>query len=281
MVAVVGDLIQDIAVLLNEPIVNGGQVHARISLHRGGSAANVCSGLAAAGLRSRFYGRIGEDDVGQTLAAGLASEGVDVRARIAGSSCTVLCLVEPGGERSFVADAEHTVRRETIDVPVAELARADLLHVSGYWLFSGMELDWLHTVLGAQSHRRCLTVDLANVSRIDSYGPRNVRNLLSQLRPDVVFANHDEAESTDLLDDPPPTGLLVVTSGKEPTKALYQGEAVEVAVPAVENVVDTTGAGDAFVAGFLSAAVRGATVEGAVAVGHNEARQVIQVVGPR
>ena len=280
VVAVVGDLNEDIAVLLNGPVVDGGQVQARISRHRGGSAANVCAGLAAAGVKNRFYGRVGDDDVGRILAARLSAEGVDVRVRHCGSSSSLLCLVQPGGERSFVADAAHPPQRHSEDVPARELGEVDLLHVSGYWLLSGIDLDWLGTRRLTSSDRRCLTVDLASVSRVRSYGPGKVRNLLSALRPDIVFANHLEAGTIGLLESPPTDGLLVVTCGAVPTRVVCNGEAVEIPVPPVQKVVDTTGAGDAFVAGFLAAAVGGAEIAAAVAVGHESARRVIQVVGP-
>src|SRR5680860_574840 len=144
IVAVVGDLVQDVAVLLAGPIVANGQVDALISRHRGGSAANISSGLSSAGVRSRFYGRVGVDDLGRDLCEALAAEGVDVRARRSGSSCTVVCLVDPNGERSFVADtAAEGTGRSSADLPPADLGDLDAVHLSGYWLLSGVDLDGL------------------------------------------------------------------------------------------------------------------------------------------
>jgi sugar/nucleoside kinase (ribokinase family) len=162
---------------------------------------------------------------------------------------------------------------------LAELWDVDLLHLSGYWLFSGLELDVLASRKRTFHELCCLTVDLGSVSRIRSLGPCNVRRLLALLQPDVIFANHNEAEETQLLNLPPTDGLLVVTSGPDPTKLLFRGEILEVDVPPVKNIVDTTGSGDAFVAGFLAAALGGAGAEAATTVGHASARRVVQAAG--
>jgi sugar/nucleoside kinase (ribokinase family) len=277
VIAIVGDLVQDITALLSSPIVNSGQVDARISRHRGGSAANIAAVLAGAGARSRFYGRVGQDELGDLLVEELANEGVEVHARREGLSATVVCLVEPTGERSFVADTAADARgRHVTDVPLSALADVDVLHLSGYWILGGVDIEAL---VGSPALPRCLTVDLGNVSRVLARGRSQVRRLLDQLSPSVVFANSSEAAEAGLIDGPHADRLSVVTCGALPTLIVQGVTKIAVPVPTLSTVVDTTGAGDAFVGGFLAAAARGSNLVQAVHSGHADARKVIQAPG--
>ncbi|GAA1436087.1 hypothetical protein GCM10009616_35050 [Microlunatus lacustris] len=155
-----------------------------------------------------------------------------------------------------------------------EIAKLDLLHISGYWLLGGVELNGL-----TDQRSVCITVDLGNVSRVQACGGEFVRQTLMQLRPATVFANRAESDAAELLTHPHVAELYVITNGDAPTLLSTPTGSVLVPVPQLEHVVDTTGAGDAFAAGFLASSARGADAVQAVHIGHAAAREVIQRPG--
>jgi sugar/nucleoside kinase (ribokinase family) len=271
---VVGDLVQDITALLRAPIAPSAQVTARLIRSRGGSAANIAAHLQSQGVSSRFYGRVGADQLGDTLCRLLAERGVSVRARRFGSTGTVICLVEPDGQRSFVADTSTEEDRNLSDLPTPELVELDLLHLSGYWLLSGIDLYRLASPLNALHPRPCLTVDLGDVSCITARGSL-LLSTIELLKPAVVFANQIEAAEAGILDSLPVGTTYVVTAGGNASMVATPEGRTFIPVPPLESVRNTTGAGDAFIAGFLAAATRANPLEEAVKAGHSSARDVL------
>src|SRR5688572_17833675 len=106
MLCAVGDLVEDVVVLLDGPPARGTDTTARISRHRGGSAANVAVAAAAASRekRARFVGHVGADDLGDRLLAELAAAGVDLAVTRGGHTGSIVVLVDPDGERTMLTD---------------------------------------------------------------------------------------------------------------------------------------------------------------------------------
>ncbi|MGQ0823831.1 MAG: PfkB family carbohydrate kinase [Actinomycetota bacterium] len=134
LLCAIGDLLEDLVVTCAVPPIRGADVGARITRHRGGSAANVAAAVARVGGRARFVGRIGADEIGDRLLAELQALGVDCRTARGGRTGTVVAVVEPGGERTLYSDRGAAGDLEHCDE--RWLDDANVLHVPYYSLSS-------------------------------------------------------------------------------------------------------------------------------------------------
>ncbi len=126
------------------------------------------------------------------------------------------------------------------------------------------------------------SIDASSTGLIDAYGRDDFLTQLAELDPNVLFCNQDEAALLRVGSGHPfpGSGLTVIKAGKDPVQLVEPaGATTEVSVPIVEDVADTTGAGDAFAAGFLVAAIEGATPIEAAARGVGLATTVLRTPG--
>ncbi len=253
-----GDLVEDVVVWLDEPLAIGTDAAGSIIRTRGGSAANVASAAARLGqVGVRYLGCLGSDSTGDGLIAGLEGAGVDVRVQRRGRTGTILVLVEPGGERSMVPDRGSNLLLETVDE--SWLDGLSVLHVPAYG-FCGEPLatSVLDALRRARERGIATSIDASSVGALRGFGRGPIRALLADLAPDHLLANAEEAAFLG-VEDPGylPGTTVVVKHGAQPTVAWTDGRRLEVPVPPVSEVRDTTGAGDAFAAGYLSAVIAG------------------------
>ena len=276
---VLGDLVLDVVMQASAPIESGTDVPGRVEIRQGGSAANVARWLARLGIRSQLVCAIGRDGAGRSLVAQLQRDGVNVRAiRVAGHRTgRIGVLVAPSGERSFVADRRAATRMEAKDLKAEWFDNLDLIHLPAYSLLieplgsAAIKAVELARARGARGVR--VSVDLASVGPLLAHGRREARDLVSRLQPDVVFATEPEAEA--LLGRHAPEGLLansrvaVIKRGARGARVFARDDRdstdeplrFDVATSAIQ-AEDTTGAGDAFDAGFIAGWL------GALASGH-------------
>lgn len=243
LVCTLGDLTLDVIVRLAGPVAPGGDTDAAISIGPGGQAANVAAWAAELGATPRFVGKTGADDCGALVRSRLAAHGVEVVGPVSGRNGSICSLVSVQGERSMAAD-RGTARELTAEELEPEWFRCDHLHVSGYALMvEPVRGAALRAVELAREHGAVVSVDLASWSAIRDSGLDTFVAAVRTARPDVVFANEDEERVVGRVVD----AAWILKRGAR--GCCFDGIERE-ALP-VEEVVDSTGAGDALAAGWI------------------------------
>jgi sugar/nucleoside kinase (ribokinase family) len=260
-----GDVLLDIVVTPERPIQSGTDVAGTIAFRRGGSAANTAAAFVRAGGRASLLTSLGSDYWAARLSASLREHGIGLHAvRHVGPSGRVVALVDERGERSFVTErgAADDLRPE--DIEPGWLRGADVLHVPAYSLFNDPIADAsIRAAELARATKALVSSDLSSAGPLVAFGVDRTRARLAELAPDVLFANRSEAAAmlrqrgrrawAGLLAQAP---LVVVKDGAWGCRVLWQephdGPARQLDVAARRvRLVDSTGAGDAFAAGFL------------------------------
>ncbi len=260
-VVVVGDLVLDAVIVPIRTLETATDVPGRVVLRQGGSAATTARWLARLGVRTTLVCAIGRDSVGRALVAAVESDGVRVRAtRVAGRTGRIGVVVTPGGERSFVADRAAADGLAPSDLQ-ASTFRADLLHLPAYSLLGEpLAQAGARAIELAREAGALVSLDLASARPLLSRGRRAAVKLVENAAPDVLFATRLEAEA--LLGGPYLSGLTdlaplaVVKQGRAGATVLARDGASRLAFDVAaraKDATDTTGAGDAFDAGFLVA----------------------------
>lgn len=280
VIGTVGDLVEDIAVRLLGPVNVASDTPTRIERRRGGSAANTAVAVARVGHPARFIGQIGEDHVGIALERALLDEGVEPIVRRHGRTGTIVVLVDEHGERTMLTD--RAACSDLDDPDPMWLDGLTTLHVPLYSLIGGA-LAVTSATLIRWAHERGITVgiDASSAAVIESNGVEHVRTLIHALRPDVLLCNELETEvlGGHAVVAALASNVAVVKQGADPALVFPRGgDRVGVPVPDGGPVRDTTGAGDAFAAGFLVAMSGGASAEAAAVAGHLTARVAIDRV---
>jgi sugar/nucleoside kinase (ribokinase family) len=260
-----GDLLLDVIVRLQSPLEGGTDTTATTRTGAGGQAANVAAWAATLGADARFVGKRGDDPAGALVAGELTAHGVTVLGPPpAGRNGIVVSIVGSDGERAMATDRGVSPTLSAADLEAAWFDGASHLHLSGYSVMStpmdGAAARAADLVRGAGGR---VSVDLASVSVIRSFGAERLRERLSELSPEVVFANEEERAT---VGDADGGATWVIKRGASGCAIEQDGERLELPAAAAE-VVDTTGAGDAFAAGFLVGGVDLALTTAARCVG--------------
>lgn len=277
MLCCIGDLVEDVVVWLASDISKGTDTEASISRRRGGSAANVAASAASVGLPVRFIGKVGSDAIGSVLIEALRSEGVDPRVRQGGRTGTIIVLVDPEGERSMLPDRAAATELHAVDP--SDLDGVSWLHIPAYSLvvepLAGAARQAIDTVRRSGG---TISIDASSVAIIDSFGADAFREMLRHLHPDVLLCNAEEGTYLGVAAAKGVDGveLTVVKAGGGTAVAYSHGELVASApAPTLAVVRDTTGAGDAFAAGFIGARMAALDIDIALAHGHRAAAELL------
>ena len=281
MLCTIGDLIEDVVVWLSAEPNLGTDTDSIIQRTCGGSAANVAMFAALTGTESRFIGQVGNDALGQQLCSALQQAGVDVCVVSEGRTGSIVVLVQPNGERTFLTDRGVASHLSLVDASL--MANVGILHVPSYSLVTEpLASTSLLYIKAAQSLGAVISIDASSTSVLEHFGVARYKSLIQSIQPQVFLCNEDEAGllGVGVTEGMPGAALTVIKRGVHSTFAISQdNERSEVAVAPVANIVDTTGAGDAFAAGFLPTFVATNDVEVAIARGHAVAARVLRSPG--
>ncbi|HEY4463383.1 MAG TPA: carbohydrate kinase family protein [Streptosporangiaceae bacterium] len=239
-ICVLGDAHLDVVVRLSGPVAEETDTPVLTSVGAGGQAANVAAWVAALGGRSRLIAARGTDPAADLVASELARRGVELAGPVLdGRTGVVVSLSDGGRSRSMLTDRGTGPLLDAGAIDPGWLADCAWLHLPAYSLVSWPVRG---AALAAAGHGARRSIDLSSTAAVLGYGVGRFRELAARLRPDVVFGT--EAE-TDLV-GPIAGAEMVVKLGP---RGVRIGGRVYPARPATP--VDSTGAGDAFAAGYL------------------------------
>jgi sugar/nucleoside kinase (ribokinase family) len=258
----------------------------------GGSAANTIVGVANLGARAAYVGKVRDDQIGRLYTHDIRAAGVAFETRPAPDGPATGCcyiLVTPDGERTMNTYLGAAQELMPDDIDAAQVAASAIIYLEGYlWDPKNAKDAFVKASSIAHDAGRQVALTLSDSFCVDRYRGEFL-DLMRRGTVDLVFANEAELHSlyqtsdfdTALTQWRSDTKLGVVTrSEKGCLVASYDGV---IAVPAfpIGRIVDTTGAGDLFAAGFLFGLVRGAGHENAGRLGALAAAEVIQHIGAR
>lgn len=258
----------------------------------GGSAANTVAGIAALGGSAGFIGRVAPDQLGEVFRHDIRALGVHFDTPVgadAPPTARCLILVTPDAQRTmntFLGASQHL---EAGDLDADLIRSAAILYLEGYlWDPEAPRAAMRQAIEIARGAGRKVAFTLSDGFCVDRHRG-DFRALLDEGRIDILFANEDEARSlteTASFEEAAArlegkAGIVVVTRSEKGAVVLAGGQRVAVPAESAGQVIDTTGAGDLFAAGFLHGLVRGRSHADCARIGAVAAAEVIGHYGAR
>jgi sugar/nucleoside kinase (ribokinase family) len=258
----------------------------------GGSAANTIVGVANLGARAAYVGKVRDDQIGRLYSHDIRAAGVAFETKAAADGPATGCsyiLVTPDGERTMNTYLGAAQELMPDDIDAAQVAASSIVYLEGYlWDPKSAKEAFVKAATTAHGAGRQVALTLSDSFCVDRYRDEFL-DLMRSRTVDLVFANEAELHSLYQTSDfesalkqlRADTKLGVVTRSEK--GCIVASKDGVVAVPAfpIDKLVDTTGAGDLFAAGFLFGLVRGAGHENAGRLGALAAAEVIQHIGAR
>jgi len=258
----------------------------------GGSAGNTAAGVAALGGRAGFVGQVAPDQLGEFYRHDLTAAGVEFTtpANDVGSpTARSMILVTRDGHRTMntFLGAAQSLPSSALDE--AQIAASKILYLEGYlWDPETPRYAMIEAIEIARRAGRKVAFTLSDMFCVDRHRD-GFNTLIDQGRIDILFANQSEIEAlagVPHLDSAVAAvsgkvETLVVTRSEDGALATRGGERVDVGAEPIARLVDTTGAGDLFAAGFLLGEARGLGLERSLRLGAIAAAEVIQHYGAR
>ncbi|TYC79923.1 adenosine kinase [Stappia sp. BW2] len=258
----------------------------------GGSAGNTAAGIASLGGRPAYFGKVSEDELGDSYYHDMNGTGVyfnTPRLKEGKPTARSMILITPDGERTMNTYLGACTEFGTADVDEEVVASAAVTYMEGYlWDPADAKKAFLKAAEIAHANGRQVAITLSDSFCVDRYRGE-FQGLLTDGVVDLMFANEHELkalyETSDLdsaVNAARESGALTaLTLGKEGAMAISREETVKVPAQVVDNVVDLTGAGDLFASGFLFGLARNYKLTEATELGCLCAASVISHVGAR
>ena len=283
----IGDLALDVISQLKEPINYGNDTASKISSHPGGQAANVATWITRTNSRAHLVARTGNDPVGFALISDLDKYGVEHLNLMHSGRPTgvVVILVDANGERTMFPDNGANADLEVSDLP--PLDDVDGVYLSGYALLDFRSRDAvLAMITKVKAAGKPIYFDPTTTGAMKIVSRDEVLSWVSQM--DGILLNSEEAlylgDATDIeiaeKNLQKYTPLVVIKLGSKGAIAVNGSESAKVSA-VTTNVVDTTGAGDSFAAGFIPKWLETSDLTQALSAGAALAAKCVASVGAR
>jgi adenosine kinase len=258
----------------------------------GGSAANTIVGIAGLGARTAFIGKVKDDQIGRLYSHDIKAANVAFATKAASDGPATGCsyiLVTPDGERTMNTYLGAAQELMPGDIDPADIAASAIVYLEGYlWDPKNAKEAFLKASTIAHDAGRRVALTLSDAFCVDRYRDEFLE-LMRDGAVDLIFANESELHSlyqtadfdTALAQLRNDIKLGVVTRSENGCIVVTKDGVTPVPAFPIEKLVDTTGAGDLFAAGFLFGLVRGAAHEDCGRLGALAAAEVIQHIGAR
>jgi len=258
----------------------------------GGSAANTVAGLASLGLKAGFIGQLADDQLGAIFTHDIRSLGVEFATPLrsdVGATARCLIVVTPDAQRTMKTFLGAAQELDAQVVDPAHVAQASILYLEGYlWDPEAPRQAMYKAMDAARQAGTKVAFTLSDGFVVDRHRD-GLWDLFREGRIDILFANeaeimslaqHESAEEAALA-VAAEVATVVVTRGEQGAFALSRGERAAVPAERIAKLMDTTGAGDLFAAGFLAGEARSLGLEQSLKLGAICAAEVIQHYGAR
>ena len=253
----------------------------------GGSVANSIVGLSQLGNKVGFIGKINDDELGKKYEEGLLNEKVSYfysKKKEALPTGTCLILVTPDSERTMCTFLGTAGKINENDVDVDAINKSEIIFLEGYLWDEG---DPKKAFEKAITNANKVAMSLSDQFCVDRHKPHFLDLVKNKL--DITFANEQEIMSlidakdfNEVIDFAKSLGkLLVITRGEKGAVAINSSEVSECGIKQGLNIVDLTGAGDLFAAGFLHGFVNEMSLKESLEKGTEMSSKVIQQIGAR
>jgi len=258
----------------------------------GGSAGNTAAGIANLGGRAAYFGKVATDPLGRVFAHDIRSQGVtfDTRPLENGApTARSMIFVTPDGERSMNTYLGACVELGPEDIETSKVADARVTYFEGYlWDPPRAKEAIMMAAKIAHEHRKQVAMTLSDPFCVNRYRDEFLE-LMRKRTVDIVFSNEEEAKSlyqTDSFDaavaairkDCP---LSIITRSEKGAVIVTPDQTLAVPAIEIDELVDTTGAGDLYAAGFLFGYTKDRSLEDCARLGSLAAGTIIQQIGPR
>jgi sugar/nucleoside kinase (ribokinase family) len=258
----------------------------------GGSAGNTIAGLASLGGKAGFVGKVANDQLGQVFAHDIRAQGVSFDTtplNNGAQTARCLILVTPDGERTMNTFLGAAQSLAPSDIDPNEIGSAQITYLEGYlWDPDDAKQAFVAAAQAAHAAGREVALTLSDAFCVERFRGEFLE-LMRTATIDLVFANEHEVralyETSDVDGAIDALGqdvaMAAVTRGANGSSVIHDGTRIDVPAFSVDEIVDLTGAGDQYAAGFLYGRTRGATPDHCARLGALAASEVITHVGGR
>ena len=257
----------------------------------GGSVANSIVCIAQQGLKTAFIGKVNEDELGYEFKNGLQKEEVDFKfipslAKNYTARCII--LVTPDAERTMNTYLGISQELSEDDVDMEVIASSSILYLEGYlWDLADAKNAIKQSIIKAKESSTMVAFSVSDAFCIDRFRDEFID--LVKKSADIIFANESEVISlfqSKSLEEAVQecqniNKIFAITLGSKGAMIVKENEIIEISPEQIDNLVDTTGAGDLFAAGFLSKYIRSKDLKLSGKEGVSLASQIIQKFGAR